>query len=150
MPPLLIILVVLVGGIWALRKYSKLTPRESRIFTSKLVAVGVMGFAGLLMLRGQFTIGSGLLFFGMGLYGTAQLPSLKSLWQARQGKPGNFVQPRNHRREKALAILGLRDGASDEDIRRAHRQMMKDHHPDAGGSEEMASKINAAKDVLLG
>lgn len=150
MPPILIGLVVLAGGIWLLRKYARMTPRQSRTFTSKLVAVLVMAFSGLLLVRGQFTYGSGLLLFGMGLYGTSQLPDFKSFWQARQGRAANSPPARDIRRENALAVLGLKTGASDDDVRKAHRQLMKDHHPDAGGSEEMASKINAAKDVLLG
>ena len=150
MPPILIGLAILVGGIWLLRKYAKMTPKQSRIFTSKVAAVVVMAFSGLLLLRGQFTFGSGLLVFGMGLYGTSQLPDFKSMWRARQGKAVNPPPQQDFRRENALTVLGLKAGASDDDVRKAHRHLMKDHHPDAGGSEEMASKINAAKDVLLG
>ncbi len=51
--------------------------------------------------------------------------------------------------QEALDVLGLKSGASREDIIEAHRRMMQKMHPDRGGSDYLAALINQAKDVLL-
>ncbi len=52
-------------------------------------------------------------------------------------------------RQEALRILGL-DGSPDRRaITAAHRRLMQKFHPDHGGSEELAARINAAKARLL-
>jgi len=51
-------------------------------------------------------------------------------------------------RKEALAILGLKEGASKRKVVSAHRALMKKYHPDHGGSDYLATKINEAKDIL--
>lgn len=53
-------------------------------------------------------------------------------------------------RKEALDLLGLEDGATADEIKAAHRKLMKQVHPDAGGSAYLAAKVNRAKDLLLG
>ena len=49
----------------------------------------------------------------------------------------------------ALEILGLEEPITQEDVIKAHRQLMQKLHPDRGGSDYLAKKINLAKDFLL-
>ncbi len=53
-------------------------------------------------------------------------------------------------REEALAVLGLAQGATEEEIKAAHRRLIRRTHPDAGGTADLAARINRAKDVLVG
>ncbi|TVU44760.1 hypothetical protein EJB05_04216 [Eragrostis curvula] len=66
----------------------------------------------------------------------------------RRFYPGGFQSEMN-RREAAL-ILGVRERATMDKIKEAHKRVMVANHPDAGGSHYVASKINEAKDILMG
>eukprot|EP00268_Persea_americana_P005387 TRINITY_DN11802_c0_g2_i1.p1 TRINITY_DN11802_c0_g2~~TRINITY_DN11802_c0_g2_i1.p1 ORF type:complete len:113 (+),score=28.95 TRINITY_DN11802_c0_g2_i1:185-523(+) len=79
-------------------------------------------------------------------------------WHAYKARPvasrmrkfyeGGF-QPTMTKREAAL-ILGVRENVAADKVKEAHRKVMVANHPDAGGSHYLASKINEAKDVMLG
>ncbi|KAG2545500.1 hypothetical protein PVAP13_9KG315393 [Panicum virgatum] len=68
--------------------------------------------------------------------------------RVRRFYPGGF-QGEMNRREAAL-ILGVRERATMDKIKEAHKRVMVANHPDAGGSHYVASKINEAKDILMG
>ncbi|MSO81555.1 MAG: molecular chaperone DnaJ [Alphaproteobacteria bacterium] len=51
--------------------------------------------------------------------------------------------------EEARSVLGVGPGASRDDIEQAWRKVMKSAHPDQGGSDWLAAKVNQAKELLL-
>jgi len=75
----------------------------------------------------------------------------------RNGQAGEQHQQDNYQSanfselsaEEAFKILGLEVDASKEDIIKAHKRLMQRLHPDRGGSDYLAAKINAAKDKLV-
>jgi hypothetical protein len=74
---------------------------------------------------------------------------LGSDWRRTRDEPGR--DPRvDMSRAEALALLGLSEAATPEEIRGAHRRLIQRVHPDVGGTTGLAARINRAKDVLLG
>tara|TARA_B100000941_G_scaffold52865_1_gene34047 strand:- start:1171 stop:1539 length:369 start_codon:yes stop_codon:yes gene_type:complete len=51
--------------------------------------------------------------------------------------------------EEAYEILGLAMDASDEEIDHAYKELIRKNHPDMGGSEYIAKKINAAREYII-
>ena len=81
-------------------------------------------------------------------------PMLWQHWRAAHPRTGRGAGGRAGgagamTREEAFQVLGLQPGASEADIRAAHRRLMRGAHPDSGGSDWLASRINQARDLLL-
>ncbi|WP_438958030.1 molecular chaperone DnaJ [Porticoccus sp.] len=63
--------------------------------------------------------------------------------QASAGSSGELSQ------QEAFQLLGLQPGASRQAIIDAHKRLIQKLHPDRGGNDYLASKLNAARDLLL-
>ena len=53
-------------------------------------------------------------------------------------------------RREASLILGVRETAEEKKILDAHKKLMILNHPDAGGSTFVATKVNEAKELMMG
>lgn len=80
----------------------------------------------------------------------AYLDRVHPQWREQAGTAGGNAAAGSMSREDALDVLGLKEGATEKEIRSAYRRMMKKHHPDNGGSAYLAARINEANDVLTG
>ena len=63
----------------------------------------------------------------------------------RQATPGSIMS-----RHEACDLLGLEPNCSREEVVAAHRRLMLKVHPDRGGNDYLAAKLNEARDVLIG
>lgn len=92
-----------------------------------------------------FLLGLRLLTTGSLLAGSALMGG-SLLWAAyRRRPPSSLPMPV----DDARRLLGVSPGASLQDIREAHKRLITKVHPDAGGSAELAHRVNAARDALV-
>lgn len=139
--------LLLLALIWALRSFERASVKDIKSLLAWIAALGGLVLAVLLVLTGRGIVAlNALLLFG---------PLLWQRWQAgRLGQPPpNPFRARTSSamtREEAYEVLGLKPGASEAEIRAAHRRLMRGAHPDGGGSDWLASRVNQARDVLLG
>jgi DnaJ family protein C protein 19 len=149
-------LLVLMGAIGAFSRAQVATIKAFGFWTA---AIGGLALGAMLLLTGRGALALGAL----GLLG----PLLWSwLGEARRsvgergpgsGGPGRGGDGRGGSargaggmsRAEAYEVLGLKPGAPRDDVIAAHRRLMRGAHPDSGGSDWLASRINQARDKLL-
>jgi DnaJ homolog subfamily C member 19 len=147
-------LLLFLGGLRAFEQASVATIKSLVIW---IVALAGASLALLLVLTGREAIAIGALTF-LG-------PLIWSRWRAvhptglgagaRTSSTGGGQQTRARSsgtmsKQEAYEVLGLAPGASEADIRAAHHRLMRTAHPDSGGSDWLAARINMARDILLG
>eukprot|EP00294_Goniomonas_avonlea_P002546 CAMPEP_0114555364 /NCGR_PEP_ID=MMETSP0114-20121206/8711_1 /TAXON_ID=31324 /ORGANISM="Goniomonas sp, Strain m" /LENGTH=104 /DNA_ID=CAMNT_0001740487 /DNA_START=63 /DNA_END=377 /DNA_ORIENTATION=+ len=80
------------------------------------------------------------------LRGGASAIKMPSLFKGGSEKAGFEA---DMSRKEAARILGLPPSARFEQIKEAHRKLMRLNHPDTGGSAFIATKINEAKEKMV-
>jgi DnaJ family protein C protein 19 len=148
-----VVLFVLLGGMRAFERASVTSVKSLFVW---IAALGGLSLALLLILTGR----GGIALGALAMFG----PLLYQRWQAARGRRigGMGAGPRSGSsrsgaprsgamtRDEAYEVLGLHPGASEPEIKEAHRRLMRGAHPDAGGSDWLAARINQARDILLG
>lgn len=71
------------------------------------------------------------------------------LWHGLTAPPPGRVAVRPEVAD-ARRLLGVGAKAGEAEIRAAHRRLVAAAHPDHGGTDEEARRLNAARDLLLG
>jgi DnaJ homolog subfamily C member 19 len=139
-----LVLVVFLGG---LRAFERASLTTIKALIAWIVALGGLSLAALLLISGRGPLAvSGLVMFG---------PLIWQRWRAAQAGKTHGPGPPPRRAsgamtvEEAWQVLGLQPGADATAIRAAHRRLMRGAHPDSGGSDWLAARINQARDILL-
>ncbi len=66
--------------------------------------------------------------------------------------PWQFLRSQPNRQAalaRARELLGVRAGATRQDIDEAHRRLIATVHPDRGGTNALVHEVNDARDILL-
>lgn len=137
-----VVLLLLLGG---MRAFERASIGSVRTLLVWIAALAGLSLALLLVLTGRAGAALGaLVFLAPMLWQRVQTPPRRPDGHSQSPSSGGRMT-----RQEAYEVLGLRPGASRADIQDAHRRLMRGAHPDAGGSDWLAARINQARDRLL-
>ena len=147
-------LFLFLGGLRAFERASVTTVKS---LLAWIAALGGISLALLLILSGRGGVALGALtLFGPLIYQRWRAYRMGHGTSQQQHQSAGSNQPPPRRRagamtpDEAYQVLGLQPGANEAEIRAAHHRLMRTAHPDSGGSDWLATRINLARDVLLG
>jgi len=106
------------------------------------IATAMAALGVTLIVRGEIWPGLGALLVALVLGGSVR-------FSARAGARPGVAAEYTAEEIQAYKTLGLAVGADRKTVKTAWKRLMKDAHPDQGGSEARAKELNAARDVLL-
>ena len=132
--------LLLAGFVWLGRGGRILKHREWRI-TSAGFAVAAFAGAAFVGFRGEWPVSIVLLVIGLWLAASARRTS--------PGASAPAPRARDMGDTEARSILGVGPDASRAQIQAAYARLIQMAHPDKGGTDGLASQLNAARDRLL-
>ena len=125
--------------VWALVRLGRQSegPRRGQWrIAATMIATAMLGGGMLALSRGSWWIGGGLVAAGLYLVVSSRVRSVPMRLAS--------MSP-----SEARSILGVSAEATEQDIQTAWRRVMGRAHPDQGGTQGLAERVNAARDTLL-
>lgn len=163
----ILLILLVIGAFWGYRRIARLGPKERRKILLRSVIGALILMLIMMAVTGRmhwvFAVIGALIPFMRGLLGIGLqfLPfwlKYKNRQQTDQGQERQQtqspVQSSAMDTKEAQDILGLKGDISRgeitaEMVNDAHRRLIQKLHPDRGGNDYLAARVNLARDLLL-